>query len=554
MASRRKPEQVMRLSRLGSFHQCRLSFMRQLTRRMAKEDWKFSQQFFDIDANGVGRAVYEVKCSKNKYSLVAFSHDLPDKLRSDRVIANAWDATFALYDGIPTNLEIDHLEKNIPFQEAGRVDEKVLVISRANKSVRLWNYVIESLASGCQPDQEKINAVGYLMRTTAVYGSGKFGAIDREQIADRPEMQAPFQAEMLLVYLIRLFVRDLVNHLANLAGGENSIKLDCMLATQLGIGNSTGLGMAPFIVNHPVLFNNWIYAREEAIAQVRSVKAVTQLEKETFLEIFARDYILIENWKTEHPIQKSKIELLIQELKKIKKYITDQEFEGDFPWDNLMMWAEQSLSEESQEFLASLILEPYSELVDELAATMSDNNKDAFRIDGDVPIGKVIELIEKNFDWALKLDWKHENNCARVWYVSEEKLEPRLGERFKEPIADYEQPLAPARDATLAYQELKNWDVDTPVAEFLKCYPIHRHTIRRALISEIAPYSEIHDNTISAKMMPIDMLRAKLSFFGATHFDPKSDRWLRICMYAGAPYPEQLSKKNSDFWVYPEVQ
>ncbi len=553
MVSRRNPAQVMRLSRLGSFHQCRLSFMRQLTRRMAKENWQFNCSIFDIDAKGVGYAVYTIHCSDRKYSLVAFSHDLPDNLRSDRVIANAWDATFALFDGVPSATDIDLLEKNIPVQEAGRVDEKVLVISRANKSVRLWNYVIESLANGRQPDQEKLMEVGYLMRTTAVYGSGKFGAIDREQIAERPELQAPFQAEMLLVYLIRDFVRDLVNHMARLINQENSVELDQGLAIQLGIGNSTGLGMAPFIINHPVLFNNWIFAREEAIARVRSVQAATQFEQETFLALFTRNKILIENWNTEHPIQKARIATLMQDLTKFEKFLTDQKLDTDYPWNNLVNWAEQSLAEEAQEYLVSLILEPYSELVDDLVLKMSDNNKDAFRIDGNVTIAKVVELLERNFEWAFKLNWKNENNCARVWYVSAEKLEPRLGERYQEPIEDYEQPLAPARDATFAYKELKNWDSATPVADFLRSFPIHRHTIRRALISEIAPYSEIHDNTISAKMMPIDMLRSKLSFFGATRFDPKSDRWLRICMYAGAPYPEQLAIENSDFWVYPEV-
>ena len=72
-------------------------------------------------------------------------------------------------------------------------------------------------------------------------------------------------------------------------------------------------------------------------------------------------------------------------------------------------------------------------------------------------------------------------------------------------------------------------------------------------MSRAAPYGEIRDNTISAEVMPIDMLRAKLSFFGATHFDPRSDRWVRICMYAGAPYPEELVPETADMWVYPET-
>ena len=125
------------------------------------------------------------------------------------------------------------------------------------------------LAEGRQPEQAEVTKVGYLMRTTAVYGSGKFGAADREAIAGRPECNAPFQIEMLSVYLTRTYVRDLMQHMANVQGGDTAVQLDPMIARSMGIGNSTRLGMAPFLVNDSELFNNWIAAREEAIASVR---------------------------------------------------------------------------------------------------------------------------------------------------------------------------------------------------------------------------------------------------------------------------------------------
>ena len=49
--------------------------------------------------------------------------------------------------------------------------------------------------------------------------------------------------------------------------------------------------------------------------------------------------------------------------------------------------------------------------------------------------------------------------------------------------------------------------------------------------------------------MPIDMLRMKLSFFVAAKFDPKSDKWLRICMFQGAPLANELKSFN-DLWIY----
>lgn len=549
---RRDPDRVMRLARLGSFHQSRLSFMRILTRRMAHEGWQFTRPVFEINSDGVGHAVYSAQGPFRTYSLVAFAHDLPPEQRSDRVIAEAWDATFALFDGVPTAADILRLSKNVPQQEAGRVSESELSLSRANRSVRLWAHVVDALAAGRQPDTDQIGKVGYLMRTTAVYGSGKFGAADREVIADRPEMQVPFQAEMLSVYLTRTFVRDLVQHMARAQGGDATATLDPAIARQLGIGNSTGLGMAPYIVNHPVLFNNWIIAREEAIARVRSVAAATAAEVASFRDLLQRSGRTVAAWRSEHPIQMEKLARLRTDLDTLNTFVAGDDLINDHPWDRLFRWAESRLGEDGQEFIASLMLEPYPDLVDGLANCMADSNVNAFRINGAMPVERVRDLIEACFGWALSVDWTAPENSARAWYVSEEKLEPRLGERFKEPIAEYEQPLAPARDAALLHGALADWPAKTPVAEFLLKHPEHRHALRRVQIAAIAPYGEIRDNTISAKLLPIDMLRCKLSFFGATHFDPRSDRWVRICMYAGAPYPEELSESNADRWIYPE--
>ena len=265
----------MKLARMGSFHASRLSFMRILLRRLKAEKWTFERSTWHFDGTE-GVAVYQAQGPERTYSLIAFGHTLDDDLRSDRVIAEAWDATFTLFDGVPSDADIKRLTANVPVQEAGRVTEKELTLSRANKSVRLFDHVRDSLAQGQQPNASMIDEIGYLMRTTAVYGSGKFGACDREVIADRPEFQAPFQAEMLTVLLIRQFARDWVEHAARLQDQEHAVALDDDLAKRLGIGNSTGLGMAPFLLNHPRLLNNWIAAREQAIAQVCSIESISE--------------------------------------------------------------------------------------------------------------------------------------------------------------------------------------------------------------------------------------------------------------------------------------
>ena len=127
----RAPDVVMRLARMGAAHQTRLSFLRAMLRCAARDGWRFSRPRFDIDARGVGVAIYCVAIGARSYSLVAFGHDLPAERRTDRVIAEAWDATFVLYDGTPGEAEIDRLSRNVPRQEAGRYLPSELILARA---------------------------------------------------------------------------------------------------------------------------------------------------------------------------------------------------------------------------------------------------------------------------------------------------------------------------------------------------------------------------------------------------------------------------------------
>ena len=549
----RAPEEVVRLARMGSFHQSRLSFMRILLRRLKAENWRFETLRFEIDENGVGFAVYTAHGPERSYSLIAFAHDLPPEMRSDRVIATAWDATFTLFDGVPSAADIARLRGNVPKQEAGRVSERELSVSRANRSVRLWEHVVDRLAAGRQPSAEKVAEVGYLMRTTAVYGSGKLGAADREATQDRPEFAAPFQIEMLSVYLTRAFVMDLVEHIARKRAPETAVRLAPELRRRFGIGNSTGLGMAPFLINHPILLNNWIAAREEALARVRSKEQAGGEELEQLKGLVRRAEEQARLWRSEHPVQLRKLDELRADQKALAAYLESFNMDAPLPWNRLYEWAAQGLSFEGQEQLVSLLMELYPEDVDGLASCMAADESLGAGVDGAMSAARLAALCKEIYGWALDIDWAAPDAQARIWYVSQEKLEPRLGERAgEEDLEPYEQPLCPGRDVARMYADLRK--AEGNVAAFLMAHPEHRHIARRVQIAARFPYAEIRDNTIAADMLPIDLLRAKLSFFGACHFDPRSDRWVRINMYRDAPFPHELASADPDGWTLPEVQ
>ena len=169
-------------------------------------------------------------------------------------------------------------------------------------------------------------------------------------------------------------------------------------------------------------------------------------------------------------------------------------------------------------------------------------------------VGKSIRLSELfGFPGIRQLNLYYQNkkkeNHKKFWFISKNKEEPRIADRFEEQGADLEQPLAIARDIKKLYDKLLISKKNLKIRQFLIDHADVRHVVRRAFIIEKFPYSEIQDNTISENIIPIDMLRLKLSFFGALKFDPRSDKWLRICMFQGAPLPSDL-KDYDEQWVY----
>jgi len=544
----REPSLVMKLSRLGSFHQSKLSFLRSFIREF--KSWNYNRNLFDLDKKGHGTAIYSFEKKGRNYSLICFAQYIKPEERSDRVIATKWDTAFVLYDGIPTKQDITRLRKNVPKQEVGRLSYKELTLSRANKSVRVFDHVVNSLSSGKQPDKELLEKVGYLYRTTAVYGSGKFGLADRFRIKDRKEIYGPFRLEMMLVYLVRQFTFDQVNHIAKCKNPNNAVTLNENIARNLGIGNSTGLGMAPFIVNHPTLLHNWIHCRERALKEIRSIERVNKEDFNTFKSCIEKSKSGIDTWLSDNQYQINKINSLKADLVKFIKYLESaHNAENDYFWNHIYLWSEKNLGEECVEYIVSMMMEPYDSIIEPLIDRMSSEEEKYFNIPAGRKTLELKKIIEKNYRSIIQIDFKEKNNTANFWFISKNKEEPRVANRYEEHGSELEQPLAIARDIKQLYERLKKINQKITIAEFLLKNDDLRHVVRRAFIAEKFPYSEIQDNTIGATLVPIDMLRFKLSFFGAVKFDPRSDKWLRINMYQGAPLPHEM-KFSNDNWVY----
>ena len=543
---------VMDLDRLGTLYPYPLSFMRSLIRRIMREKWDITPSRFDLDANGYGDVVYEIKTPAQTYSYVIFSKFLDPDKRSDRVIAEDWDMTVTLCAGTVDDARLDFLRDNVPLQEAGRVDTGCMVLSRANKSVRNYQYVVEALAKGQQPDLDVMAKVGYLYRTTAVYGSGKFGMADWEKVrANYPDFASPFAAEMFSCYLIRHFSLAKADWVAKHRAPETAVSMDEGVKRYVGIGNATGLGMAPYLINHPLLIANWIEVRETALARILAKPHITPEKRGDFECYVLKAMQHLDEIATDNEDQnkvnaraRKEIELCLAWFKANQEEVTS--------WSVLTNYVAESFSVETQELLNAILTELYPEDILDLEERL--NVTEHYEM---VPHMKLSELklrIETDYDWALDCDFAEKSALGTFWYRSEEKQEPRLGQRFNEPGAEKEMMMCIARDVCQCFQDLKIYietEGDKSAAHFAFHHPKHRYIIRRIQAMSATRYGEIRANLLDADVLPIHLLRCKLSFFGVGKFDPRSKMWVRNTMFQGAPLVSDIGKDIGDHWCFP---
>lgn len=545
----RPASQVMDLARLGSHFQSPLSFVRSSLRRMMNQRWQISRSRFDLDGNGFGTAIYRIDTPNAHYHCVIFSAYLPPEKRSDRVIADQWDVAFVLLAGDVDAAQLADLQRNVPLQEAGRFDARVLVLSRANRSLRNFDRFLAALAEGNQPDPRQLAEVGYLYRTTAVYGNGKFGIADFACLQGNPDFDQPFSAQMFTVYLLRHFSIEQIEHMARALAPQRAVPLAPALQRYLGVGNATGLGMAPFLINHPQLVERWIATREGALALVLA-QAPSPERLARLRDLLARAQAHLAQTCTEDQRQHEQDQRTLAELARLGDWLDTQACSAGL-WQRLQGWSEAQAGVGCQELLVSLLLELYPEQVTPLAEQMGV--VEGCQLDAQMPLAQLRELIEQHYAWALAYDFSAVQAEHFFWYRSAEKEEPRLGMRHQEPGAEKEMQLGIARNIQRCHSALLAHLGTQPqalTAHFLIAQPGFKGTVRRLQGMARTAYGEIRANLLAEGMLPIHLLRCKLAFFGAGKFDPKSSRWVRITLFQGAPLVADIGQPFTDDWNF----
>ncbi len=554
-AAMRPANIVMDIARLGCLYPYPLSFMRSLLRRVMTENWVITPARFELCDDGYGHAVYEIATPNALFSYVIFSKHLNAQARSDRVIAADWDMTVTLCEGAISDARLENLRANVPLQEKGRVDADCFVLSRANKSERNFDAVVTALAAGQQPDLDVMAKVGYLYRTTAVYGSGKFGMADWDKVKTRwPDFASPFAAEMFSCWMIRHFSLAQADHVAVCRAPETAVKMDDRIKRYVGIGNATGLGMAPYLINHPLLINNWMEVRETALARVLSGAHPDDKSRGDFKCLALKAMQHLDEITTDNTEQNTLNANARKDLQSALAWFNARKITA---WRALTDYAALHSGVEAQELINVLLLELYPDMITDLQDRLTVD--EVYGLQANMRADDLKALIETHYNWALKIDYSDQKTQGIFWYRSEEKMEPRLGRRFEEPGAGQEMLLGIGWYVCAAYAALTEFIAaygdEASTARFVFENPEHRYITRRMQTMAGTRYGEIRINAIDLDVLPIHLLRCKLSFFGVGKFDPRSRMWVRNTMFQGAPLVcdvgTEAGRIMGDNWCFP---
>ena len=133
----------------------------------------------------------------------------------------------------------------------------------------------------------------------------------------------------------------------------------------------------------------------------------------------------------------------------------------------IYLWLEKNSGDECIEYVVSMMMEPYDQIVDPLINKMSSEEEQYFNIPTDRTVLELRNILENKYKQILKIDFSKNENNQNFWFISKNKEEPRLADRFEEKGSDLEQPLAIARDIKKLYEALSVSKNSSTIDKFL---------------------------------------------------------------------------------------
>ncbi len=541
----RDPAVVMDPATVGAARPFRHSFSRSLIRRAASAEWRLVDRHVALDDEGQGEVRYVIEAEGHTLSFVGFTIVTEEGGHTDRVIGTDWEITAALVDGPLDDELLATLRSEVPKQERGRLDPRVLTLTRGNRSVRFFDAVADRLAAGRQPDPELVADTRYLMRSTAFYGNGKYGMRSFDGLDAEHPVGAPYRAQMLCGWCYRELSFDVVEHVARVRGGDAAARLDDGWDRFFGLGNATGMGLVPFAFKHPAIVDAWASVREVGLARVRArrpdpdevavVRAWLLRACEHFATGTDRDCAPFHS-----PAQ------LVGITDTLLRFVDDEFADGitDGCWDRLLAMAD-SIDVEMRELLVAAL--------GEIDRTTDAEVDEWLRVDESSvatpeTVAELRARIAERFGWldGVALDDTY------WWLLTDNNEEPRRAPHDRLDADNRELVIDVALRVRRLRDTLESWDAAAAVAEVLVAHPEHRLAVDR-LAGPAHRYGEPRDNACSADYLPLQLQRFQLAMYGMDDYRPKSTDWLRVALFQGAPRLADLGTPDrlTDDWMLP---
>lgn len=528
----------------------RHSFARALVRRAVAQDWHIERTQFDIDELGCGTAVYRVQAEGHVWSFVAFSQRLAEGERTDRVIAKSWDVTAALVEGDVDQPRIQQMAAQVPLQENGRAEAGALIWTRANRSERFFDYVVERLAQGEQPERDNFGCSPYVMRSTAFYSNGKCGLADFERFSGDHPFAVPYRSHMLAAWLLRELSYDLVEQCA-VSRNPAAVRLSGDWRRYLGLGNATGLGMVPYVINHPEVLDAWARLREVPLASVLARHVtIDDTDVDRVVALLGRAVICLAEQTELVPEPYLANPVLAAQVAPVVALLDEWGRTGEVAgrpvstiWQTLHD-AAAATGPECRGVVASVLTELSTDLDDAVEASLRCD--ESRPLEPGTRCSEVLATIDDSYTWVNDFDFTDPAETQHFWFSSADNEEPRRARRGEDPGEPVEHSIDVARAITELRADLARVHGATSIAEFLLAHPWHRSSVCRVRSVGGLAYGEIRANLLAADFVPLHIQRLQLAIYGMENFNPQSTDWLRVTLLSGAPRIGDLPAGTAD--------
>ncbi|MFJ4839018.1 hypothetical protein [Streptomyces sp. NPDC088746] len=553
--SGRPAAEIMTSAALSSLQAGRLSSARSLVNRMLREDWRVERRSLTVEADGSGEAVYRIHAADRVMDFVAFAFPPSSQERTLRIFDLGWDMMGALLDGPATAEDVEHTRNEMPRLYHGRATAHTLTWCRANRSLRVFEHVVEALAAGRQPDTVALARVGYLMRNIGLDGNGTFGTRTFLAYGDDHPLAVPYHAQLLSAYMMRELSADLVEALAA-RRSETAVALDPQVRRFLGVGNSSALGLVLWVGNHPVLVDRWISLREQALAHARGLAAAPGSGVADSLVALLERAAVYQSEDVNEYTCFTPAERIVADLRRVLAAIpgraAEAEAEGRVPTVAELVDGVEGVCDEAAEVVNSVLTELDPAESDRLAAGLTVN--ETFRRDGSTAAGELRALLADRYAWALAVDRTAPGAVANTWYKSRSAEEPRCGATAELPEGTVDLTvdipgMVQHLDGVLAAE-----DPALPVGRLLARRPDLRGAVERLQSLAGHPYAVPHTNIRDASFVPARIIRlANAALYGLERTKDYLGRDLRGVIFQGAPTAADLEGAGTGPWFWPAV-